>query len=150
LPTSLTRWPGYVMKYVFDSWYVQYEAAVAELGLSVNGLMVLIVLHEEGSTTQTQLVQRMGIDKSTMVSIVDELEDSGFVERRRAKHDRRTVPIHVTDAGEAVAAKAAKVTDHSNNTVFADFTTAERTEFTSYLARLADTMSDAEDARATD
>jgi MarR family transcriptional regulator for hemolysin len=148
LPTSLTRWPGYVMKYVFESWYIQYEAAVAELGLSVNGLMVLVVLNDEGSTTQTQLVQRMGIDKSTMVSIVDELEDSGFVERRRAKDDRRTVPIHVTAEGEVVAGKAAKVTDVSNATVFSDFTAAERSEFTRYLARLADTMTDTEDANA--
>jgi DNA-binding MarR family transcriptional regulator len=138
------------MKYVFESWYVQYEAAVAKLGLSVNGLMVLIVLHEEGNTTQTQLVQRMGIDKSTMVSIVDELEDSGFVERRRAKHDRRTVPIHVTEAGAVVAGKAAEVTDLSNKTVFADFTAAERAEFTRYLARLADTMTDADTDTDTD
>jgi MarR family transcriptional regulator, transcriptional regulator for hemolysin len=136
------------MEYVFESWYVRYEAAVAEVGLSVNGLKVLIVLHEEGSTTQTQLVQLMGIDKSTMVSIVDELEDSGFVERRRAKHDRRTVPIHVTAAGEVAAGKAAKVTDDSNSSVFAGFTDAERAEFTRYLSRLADAMTDAEDGSA--
>jgi MarR family transcriptional regulator for hemolysin len=147
LPTSLTRWPGYVMQQVFESWYVRYEAAVAELGLSVNGLKVLIVLHDEGSTTQTQLVQRMGIDKSTMVSIVDELEDSGFVERRRDKNDRRTVPIHVTAAGEVAAERAAKVTDDSNNLVFAGFTADERTEFTWYLARLADAMIETEDER---
>jgi DNA-binding MarR family transcriptional regulator len=138
------------MQYVFESWYVRYEAAVAKVGLSVNGLKVLIVLHDEGSTTQTQLVQLMGIDKSTMVSIVDELEDSGFVERRRAKDDRRTVPIHVTAEGEIAADKAAKITDNSNSAVFAGFTAAERSEFTEYLARIADTMTDAEDARATD
>jgi DNA-binding MarR family transcriptional regulator len=139
------------MKYVLDSWYVRYEEAVAELGLSVNGLLVLIVLYEDGSTTQTQLVQRMGIDKSTMVSIVDELEGGGFVERRRAKLDRRTVPIFVTPAGEITANKAAKVTEDSNNAAFAKFTAKERSEFIHYLSRLADTMTDAEDdATASD
>jgi DNA-binding MarR family transcriptional regulator len=138
------------MKYVLDSWYARYEEAVAEIGLSVNGLLVLIVLYEDGSTTQTQLVHRMGIDKSTMVSIVDELENGGFVERRRAKLDRRTVPIFVTPAGEVAASKAAKVTDDSNNAAFARFTAKERSEFIHYLSRLADTMTEAEDATAND
>jgi DNA-binding MarR family transcriptional regulator len=138
LPASLTQWPGYVMQFVFDSWFVSYEQEIAQVGLSVSGFLVLVVLDDEGPDTQTRLAERLSIDRSAMVAVVDELEDKGYVERRRSKGDRRTVPIHVTALGSEVAARARAATDASNHRIFAGFSPKDEEIFYDLLVRMAD------------
>jgi DNA-binding MarR family transcriptional regulator len=138
LPASLTQWPGYVMKYVFESWYTSYEQEIAQVGLSVNGFLVLVVLDDEGPDTQTRLAERLSIDRSAMVAVVDELEEKGYVERRRSKGDRRTVPVHVTKLGSEAAARARAATDASNHRIFAGFSPRDEELFYDLLVRMAD------------
>jgi MarR family transcriptional regulator for hemolysin len=52
-----------------------------------------------GEHTQTELARRIGLDKTTMVVTVDELEAAGLAERRSSPLDRRARVIAVTDAG---------------------------------------------------
>jgi len=138
LPASLTQWPGYVMQFVFDSWFASYEQEIAQVGLSVSGFLVLVVLDDEGPDTQTRLAERLSIDRSAMVAVVDELEEKGYVERRRSKGDRRTVPIHVTQLGSKAAARARAVTDASNHRIFAGFSPKDEEVFYDLLVRMAD------------
>jgi DNA-binding MarR family transcriptional regulator len=138
LPASLTQWPGYVMKYVFEAWYTTYEQEIANIGLSVNGFLVLVVLDDEGPDTQTRLAERLSIDRSAMVAVVDELEEKGYVERRRSKGDRRTVPVHVTKLGSEAAARARAATDASNHRIFAGFSPRDEELFYDLLVRMAD------------
>ena len=49
--------------------------------------------------TQQQLGRAIGMDPSSMVSTIDELEAKGWVERRRHPTDRRAYALHITDAG---------------------------------------------------
>jgi DNA-binding MarR family transcriptional regulator len=126
------------MQYVFEAWYERYEQDVAAIGLTVRGLQVLVVLDAEGPDTQSSLAERLGIDRSVMVSVVDDLEKQGLVERRRSHDDRRTVPIHLTGPGEKAAARAREVTDASNDRILAAFTPAERRRFEQLLGRLPD------------
>jgi DNA-binding MarR family transcriptional regulator len=127
------------MKYVFEAWYAAYEQEIARIGLSVNGFLVLVVLDDEGPDTQTGLAERLSIDRSAMVAVVDELEVKGLVERRRSTGDRRTVPVHVTKLGSQTASKARAVTDASNERIFAGFTSQDQELFYDFLVRMADT-----------
>jgi DNA-binding MarR family transcriptional regulator len=138
LPPSLTQWPGYVMKYVFEAWYADYEHEIAAIGLSVSGCLVLVVLDDAGPDTQTRLAEWLSIDRSAMVAVIDELEEKGYVERRRSKGDRRTVPVHVTKLGSKVAARARAVTDASNHRIFAGFSPKDEEVFYDLLVRMAD------------
>jgi DNA-binding MarR family transcriptional regulator len=143
LPASLTQWPGYVMQFVFDSWFASYEREIAQVGLSVSGFLVLVVLDDEGPDTQTRLAERLSIDRSAMVAVVDELEEKGYVERRRSKGDRRTVPVHVTKLGSKAAARARAVTDASNHRIFAGFSPKDEEVFYDLLVRMADSAAPA-------
>jgi DNA-binding MarR family transcriptional regulator len=126
------------MKYVFEAWYASYEQEIAQCGLTVNGFLVLVVLDDEGPDTQTGLAERLSIDRSAMVAVVDELEARGFVERRRSKGDRRTVPIHITESGSEAVAGARTATDASNQRIFTGFSPKEKDEFYDLLVRMAD------------
>ena len=50
--------------------------------------------------TQQELVDRSLIDPSSMVAIIDELEELGFAERRPHPSDRRKHAIHLTADGK--------------------------------------------------
>ena len=52
-----------------------------------------------GERTQTELAHLVGLDKTTMVVTLDELERTGLAERRPSPGDRRVRVVAVTDAG---------------------------------------------------
>ncbi|OQR62728.1 MarR family transcriptional regulator [Streptomyces maremycinicus] len=62
-------------------------------------LAVLAVLGDEETLSQAEAAGRLGVDRTTMVALVDGLEDHGLVERRRSPRDRRRNIVRLTDAG---------------------------------------------------
>ena len=66
----------------------ELTAALEPLGVSARGFHVLKAALS-GEHTQTELAEMVGLDKTTMVVTVDELERDGLAERRLSPHDRR-------------------------------------------------------------
>src|SRR5919112_6610858 len=77
----------------------QLMAALAEIGMSPRAHCVLSTA-VNGEYTQTTLAQAVGLDKTTMVVTIDELEAAGLAERRPAPGDRRARIVAVTKAGK--------------------------------------------------
>jgi len=80
--------------------------ALAPLGLSVKAVGAMTVLEAEGPLSQRRLAERQGIDRTTMVAVVDELERLGAVERRRDPGDRRANALRLTASGQRLLARA--------------------------------------------
>src|SRR6476661_3700026 len=77
----------------------EIAAAFEPLGVTTRGHQVLATALT-GEYTQKELAERIGLDKTTMVVTIDELENAGFAERRPSTTDRRARVISVTKAGE--------------------------------------------------
>jgi MarR family transcriptional regulator, transcriptional regulator for hemolysin len=90
-----------------------------------------------GDYTQTELARLIGLDKTTMVVTVDELEAAGLAERRPAPGDRRARVIAVTKAGERKVQEAEAVLDRVKEDVLAGLPASERQAFLRALGRLA-------------
>ena len=86
----------------------EMTAALEPLGMSSRAYHVLYGALS-GKHTQTELAEMVGLDKTTMVVTVDELERLGLAERRPAPEDRRARIIHVTPAGKRKVAEANRV-----------------------------------------
>jgi DNA-binding MarR family transcriptional regulator len=69
-------------------------------------LACLLVVRDQGPLTVTRLAQAIYLSPSTVVGILDRLEEKGLVARSRSASDRRQVRIGVTTAGEELAAGA--------------------------------------------
>ncbi len=67
------------------------------------GLLTIVETNE--GLSQAALAQALGIDRSSMVAMIDRLEREGYVERRRAVGDRRSHAIYPTRAGKALLKK---------------------------------------------
>src|SRR5918911_1714482 len=82
------------------SWALTTEltAALEGLGVSPRAHSVLAAA-ATGAHTQTELARMVGLDKTTMVVTLDELEAAGLAERRPSPTDRRARVIPVTEAG---------------------------------------------------
>ncbi|MBV9422546.1 MAG: winged helix-turn-helix transcriptional regulator [Solirubrobacterales bacterium] len=90
-----------------------------------------------GDFTQTELARMVGLDKTTMVVTVDELEAAGLAERRQSSTDRRARVIAVTDAGVQKVKEAEEVLDRVRDEVLATLPESDRTVFLRALGQLA-------------
>ena len=78
------------------------------LGLSPRTWGVLSTLLESGPLTQIQLATTLSIDRTVMVYLLDEMEETGLVERVRNASDRRSFLIQLTGKGRQIQREAAR------------------------------------------
>jgi MarR family transcriptional regulator, transcriptional regulator for hemolysin len=114
----------------------EMTAALADLGLSPRSHTVLVTAMT-GAYTQTELARIIGLDKTTMVVTVDELEAAGLAERRPSPTDRRARVIAVTEAGARQVLAAEKVLDRVREDVLSTLPEDDRVVFLRALGRLA-------------
>jgi DNA-binding MarR family transcriptional regulator len=62
---------------------------------------VLVVIDANPGLSQTQLGNALGIDRSTVVAVIDRLESRGLVARQPSPNDRRSHALHLSDSGKA-------------------------------------------------
>jgi MarR family transcriptional regulator, transcriptional regulator for hemolysin len=113
----------------------EVAAALAPLGLGSRGYCVLVAA-SNGEFTQTQLASAIGLDKTTMVVTVDELERFGLAERTASATDRRARVVTVTRAGRRKVAEGQRIIDAVQDEVLAELPAAEREVFLGALTKL--------------
>jgi MarR family transcriptional regulator for hemolysin len=114
----------------------EFTAALEELGISPRQHSVLFTAMT-GEFTQTEIARMVGLDKTTMVVTVDELEAAGLAERRPSSTDRRARVIVVTDAGVRRVLEAEEVLDGVRDDVLSVLAPDERHVFLKALGTLA-------------
>jgi DNA-binding MarR family transcriptional regulator len=83
------------------------EQELEPLGLRPRHLVALTVMRENGGVTgQQELATELGVDRTNLVGLLNELEAEGLILRRRAAEDRRRHIVEVTPAGEERLAAA--------------------------------------------
>jgi DNA-binding MarR family transcriptional regulator len=113
----------------------EMTAALAPLDLTARSLHVLRAA-SSGEHTQKALSELVGIDKTTMVVTIDELEKDGLAERRPSPSDRRAHVIAVTKAGQRKLAKAEAVQAQVQGEALNALPTAQRKAFVEGLANM--------------
>jgi DNA-binding MarR family transcriptional regulator len=97
--------------------------------------MTLIDAHP--GSAQQELVSRSLIDPSSMVAVIDELEQMGLAERRRHPDDRRKHAVHLTARGRRKLERAREVATETAREVFAPLEPGELETLRRLLRKLA-------------
>jgi DNA-binding MarR family transcriptional regulator len=84
---------------------------LAPYGISGRELAVLLVLDDREPASQQQAAQRLGIDRTTMVALLDALEGKGLVSRHPDAGDRRRNVVELTAAGQDTLRGAVTASD---------------------------------------
>jgi MarR family transcriptional regulator for hemolysin len=113
----------------------ELTAAFEDVGVSPRGHSVLVAAMD-AEHTQTELAKIVGLDKTTMVVTLDELEAAGLAERRAADEDRRARVVTVTKAGERKVREAEKVADRIHAEVLEALPAGDRDALLDSLKRL--------------
>ena len=102
----------------------------------------LNVLDHQDGVTQHALCQSVGMDPSTMVATIDDLEAKGLVERRRNPQDRRAHAVHITDKGRGTLTEARKIARGAQQELLAPLNQEERDQLQALLLKLATAHAD--------
>jgi MarR family transcriptional regulator for hemolysin len=113
----------------------ELTAALEGLGISPRAHSVLAAA-ATGDHSQTELARLVGLDKTTMVVTLDELEAAGLAERRPSPSDRRARVIAVTKAGARKLREAEAIGDAIREDVLGVLPARERKVFLGALTRL--------------
>ena len=127
---------GFMLGAVFRSYVRATQAVVADIPGGPRGFQVLSAAADGSSGGQGALAQRLGIDKTVMTYLVDDLETAGLVERRRDPADRRNKRIVATDGGATTARDLRERIQRAEDHVLGALPPEERTAFRAMLQRL--------------
>ena len=86
---ELGRRLGYLLKHAQHRMGELTAKALTPYGIDGRELGVLLVLASHEPASQQQAAQRLGIDRTTMVALLDTLEGKGLVARHPHADDRR-------------------------------------------------------------
>ena len=112
--TRATAWPawpptGFLLSKAGRTQSLRFAEALEPLGLRPAHFALLNFVDHGAGSSQQELGERMGLDPSGLVAVIDGLEDAGLLERRRHPADRRRHAIHLTRSGRRKLARAREV-----------------------------------------
>jgi DNA-binding MarR family transcriptional regulator len=102
---------GYLLKHAQLALAQLTAAALAPSGISGRQLAVLIAIDSAAPLSQAEAAGRLGVDRTTMVALIDELEAAGLMRRQRDLADRRKNVVVLTDAGQQTLAAAKEASE---------------------------------------
>jgi DNA-binding MarR family transcriptional regulator len=106
---EVTNVLGYLLKHAHLHLDAATTEALSPLGVDPRELGVLRVLATHESTSQQEVAVMLGVDRTSMVALLDGLEGKGIVSRHPLPHDRRRNVIELTGPGRDLYLRASDV-----------------------------------------
>lgn len=113
------------------------------LGLSRAQWSVLAILANHEGVSQSQISQELEIEKSTAGRLIDQVEKSGWIERRPMPGDRRLWSIHLTDQARQLLVEIERVVLHAREEMLRGLSEEQQNTLTDLLRTLKTNLSDA-------
>ena len=136
-PEPLASAPGFLLSWNGRRTATLFARALEALGLRPPHFGVMRLIEAEPGLTQQELAERSLIDPSSMVAVVDELEELGYAERRTHTGDRRKHAIHLTAEGKRMLKRAQAVAMETAKEILAPLDPNEVQELRRLLRKLA-------------
>ena len=124
---------GYRLRVAQQAVFRDFSESVGELSPGRAGMLLLIEANP--GVPQGRLAEAVKLDRSTMVGVVDSLEERGLIERRRGI-DRRTNGLWLTRAGRVLATPLRRRIERHENRVAARLNASERAQLIALLEKL--------------
>jgi MarR family transcriptional regulator, lower aerobic nicotinate degradation pathway regulator len=137
-PRRLRRLPSWLLNQAA----LRANRLVSE-GLEAEGMRrhhfsVLVALDEDGPASQAALGRRLGIDRSDMVAVINDLERDGLVARAEDERDRRRNVVRATPAGRKALKRLGARVDAAQAALLEPLSAAERRTLERLLARVVE------------
>src|SRR5215472_7494697 len=104
--SALDRRMTYLLRRVTDAAGRMANAHLATLGLDTRRYSVLAGVAAGGGSSQRTIADTLGLDRATVVALVDTLESQGLARRVRSRDDRRANAVELTPKGRRTLSRA--------------------------------------------
>ena len=135
VPSSLVDREGALLVIAARTGQQLATRRLAPMGLTVQLCGVLNRL-AAGPISQHELGEQLGIDRTTIVELIDDLEAKGVVVRQRNPADRRSYSLLLTPKGRTVQKRASTAFDAAADEFFAPLEPGERRVLGDMMRRL--------------
>jgi DNA-binding MarR family transcriptional regulator len=133
-PGALPGLLGYRLRLAQQAVFRDFAASVGEI--SPGRLGILLLVEANPGVTQSRLARAVHLDRSTMVGVIDVLEERALLERRRGE-DRRTNGLWLTRAGRGLVVRLKRRIELHERRVATRLTQAERAQLIVLLEKLS-------------
>ncbi len=128
---------GYQLRRAQIAVFQNFAQAMADFDITPGRFGVLEVIAANSGLSQSELGAILGLDRSTVVAVIDRLEKDGLVRRLKSPTDRRSHALRLSDKGAVtLAVLEQRVAAHERDIAGA-LSAAERKTLLDLLARVA-------------
>ncbi|HEX8122048.1 MAG TPA: MarR family transcriptional regulator [Solirubrobacteraceae bacterium] len=131
----VTEFAGQLFFRLWRATHTRTAEALGSVGLTPALFAVLNVVGAREGAIQQELGSALGIDRSTMVSLIDQLEGAGLARRRPSATDRRARQVTITAKGRRLLERARGLIAQVEDEVLSGLTAKQRQELTTLLRR---------------
>lgn len=128
---------GYHLRRAQVAAFQNFSEIVGSSELTPGQFGVLVVIDANPGLSQTRLGSALGIDRSTVVAVIDRLEARGLVVRRPSPHDRRSHALHLSEPGNAALQRVAERVRAHEKIIAGDLSDTELASLIALLDRVA-------------
>jgi DNA-binding MarR family transcriptional regulator len=115
----------------------RFAARIAELDLIPAQAGILRAIAMDPGRSQQALSEQLGLLPSRVVAFVDDLEQRGFVERRRSTEDRRLNALHLTTRGTELMGEIGRLAKAHEAQITAGLSREQRAALAETLTAMA-------------
>ncbi len=118
---------GYMLRRTQSAVFGDFAATFAKAGeaLTPGEFGLLVLVDRNAGLSQMALARALGIDRSTLVPILDRLQGRGFLVRHRSPTDGRTHALALTPAGEKALARFSRLVRAHEKRIASGLSSAE-------------------------
>jgi DNA-binding MarR family transcriptional regulator len=127
---------GYNLKRVYMIFIAEFRSAQAKNGLSTRSYSALSLIVGKPGITQSEIARKLGIERSGLVAIIDDLQARGYAVRAPVEGDRRVQALSPTEAGRAAYDAATAALKSNEEHLLSALTEKEQAAFRSILVKI--------------
>lgn len=127
---------GYQLRLAQIASFRDFAEAFDEFDVTPGLFGVLVIIEANPDLRQSELARAAHLDRSTVVSVIDNLERRQLVERRAALNDRRSNALRLTADGVALLRKLKRRVSEHEKRLVANLSEAERATLVALLQKI--------------
>ena len=127
---------GFHIRLAYGAVYRHFTETFAHLDLTQKQVSVLWLVDDQPGIAQTNLAQRMRMDRATTMAIVNRLESRGYLVRGKSKTDGRKQTLNLTDSGRKALVTAKNAIRQHERWLKSRFTEKEVAKLIEMLTRI--------------
>ena len=134
---GLSRRAGFLLVQLGTHAHRRFAERLADRGLHPRHFGMLSHLAAAEGQSQQAMSVALGVHRSAVVALVDDLEHRGLAERRRDPGDRRAYTLFLTSTGRELLEELRRAADEEDAELLAALDASERSQLISLLQRVA-------------